>query len=71
MAAWLLAEAARVIITSFGGSTELGGGAIDMLSRKAGYTIAKADQLLGYRPQISLEEGMRLTEEWATEAGLV
>lgn len=67
----LLAELARVVITGFGGTTELGGGTIDMLSRKAGYSIAKADRLLGYRPQVDLVEGMRRTREWATEAGLL
>ncbi len=67
----LLAEAARVAITTFGGSTELGGGTIDMLSRKSSYSIAKAGKLLGYRPQVNLEEGMRRTEEWAKEAGLL
>ncbi|MBE9539729.1 MAG: NAD(P)-dependent oxidoreductase [Proteobacteria bacterium] len=67
----LLAEIARVVITTFGGTTELGGGTIDMLSRKAGYSIAKADRLLGYRPQVDLEEGMRRTQEWANEAGLL
>ena len=70
-AARMLAEIARVVITTFGGTTELGGGTIDMLSRKAGYSIAKADQLLGYRPQVSLEEGMRLSEEWAVKAKLL
>ncbi len=67
----LLAEAARIVITTFGGTTELGGGTIDMLSRKAGYSIAKAERLLGYRPQVDLEEGMRRTQEWANEAGLL
>jgi nucleoside-diphosphate-sugar epimerase len=67
----LLAEAARVLITTFGGTTELGGGTIDMLSRKAGYSIAKADRFLGYRPQVELADGMRRTEEWARDTGLI
>lgn len=70
-AARMLAEFVRVAVTTVGGTTELGGGTIDMLSRKAGYSIAKADQLLGYRPQVSLEEGMRLTQEWAVKAELL
>ena len=69
--AWLLAEAARILITTFGGTTELGSGTIDMLSRKAGYSIVKAESLLGYRPQVDLEEGMRRTQEWAMESGLI
>lgn len=70
-AARLLAEVARVVITTFGGTTELGGGTIDMLSRKAGYSIEKAERLIGYRPQIDLAEGMRRTEQWARESNLV
>jgi nucleoside-diphosphate-sugar epimerase len=67
----ILAEIVRIAVTTFGGTTELGGGTIDMLSRKAGYSIAKAGRLLGYRPEVSLEEGMRLTEEWAAKAELL
>ncbi|MBT4521350.1 MAG: NAD(P)-dependent oxidoreductase [Halieaceae bacterium] len=67
----LLAELLRFLITVFGGSTEVGGGAIDMLSRRAGYSIGKADRMLGYSPQVGLEEGMRRTEMWAREQGLV
>ena len=67
----LLAESARVMVQLFGGKTELGRGTIDMLSRKTGYAIKKAGDLLGYQPQVSLEEGMRRTEEWAREEGLV
>jgi len=70
-AARLLAEVARAVITTFGGTTELGGGTIDMLSRKAGYSIEKADRLIGYRPQIDLAEGMRCTEQWARESNLI
>ena len=67
----MLAETARVIVQLFGGKTELGRGTIDMLSRKAGYSIKKAGKLLGYQPKVSLEEGMRRTAEWARGEGLI
>jgi nucleoside-diphosphate-sugar epimerase len=70
-AAILLAECARVMVQFFGGSTELGKGTINMLSRKSGYSIEKAGRLLGYRPQVELEEGMKRTGEWVSEQGLV
>lgn len=69
--ALFLAESARVIVQLFGGKTELGRGTIDMLSRRAGYSIEKAGSLLGYRPRVSLEEGMRRTEQWANDEGLI
>ena len=35
------------------------------------YRIDKAKQLLGYKPQVSLERGMALTEEWLRYIGMV
>lgn len=67
----LLAETGRRIVQLFGGQTELGRGAIDMLSRSAGYSIEKARQQLAYVPDVSLEEGMQRTEAWAREVGYV
>jgi nucleoside-diphosphate-sugar epimerase len=67
----LLAESLGGLARLFGLQSELGRGAIDMLSRNAGYSIEQARKLLGYEPQVSLEEGMRRTQGWAVEAGLV
>jgi len=69
--ALFLAESARVLAQTFGRKTELGRGTIDMLSRKTGYSIEKAGRLLGFQPQVSLEEGMRRTELWASDKGLI
>ena len=33
------------------------------------FDITKARTVLGYQPRVSLDEGMRLTEEWLREAG--
>jgi nucleoside-diphosphate-sugar epimerase len=69
--AMLLAESSRMLLQLFGRSTELGRGTIDMLSRHAGYSIEKAAGLLAYRPQVTLEEGMDISEQWARETGLI
>jgi nucleoside-diphosphate-sugar epimerase len=37
---------------------------IDWLCRPHGYSIQKAEQQLGYRPRVSLEEGMARTAAW-------
>lgn len=66
-----LARAVGGLIRLFGGSSELGTGTIDMLSRRAGYSIEKASRLLGYQPVVGLDEGMRLTESWARDLGLL
>lgn len=66
----LLARATGGLIRLCGGTSELGSGTIDMLSRRAGYSIEKAGRLLGYQPAVGLNEGMQLTESWARDLGL-
>ena len=67
----LLAQTVGGLTRLFGGSSEMGSGAIDMLSRKAGYSIEKAVSLLGYQPTVGLDEGMQRTEQWVRAMGLV
>lgn len=67
----LLAEFAGSLTRLFGGESELGKGTMDMLARRAGYSIAKAGKMLGYEPQVDLAEGMRRSEIWARETSLI
>jgi nucleoside-diphosphate-sugar epimerase len=67
----LLAQSAGYVARFLGHQTELGRGTMDMLSRKAGYSIQKARDMLGYEPRVNLEEGMRRTREWAVTHGIV
>jgi nucleoside-diphosphate-sugar epimerase len=41
------------------------------LSRTGTYSIEKARRLIGYEPRIDLDEGMRHTEAWLHEQGLL
>jgi nucleoside-diphosphate-sugar epimerase len=43
--------------------------AVKYLTRQAHFSIEKAARELGYQPRCSLEEGMKLTEQWLREAG--
>jgi nucleoside-diphosphate-sugar epimerase len=43
--------------------------AVNWLTRPHGYSIAKAQNQLGYEPKIDLEEGMKRTEEWLRTNG--
>jgi nucleoside-diphosphate-sugar epimerase len=41
------------------------------LARRGTYSIEKARRLLGYEPAVALDEGMRRTEAWLREQGLL
>ncbi len=41
------------------------------LTRTGTYSIDKARRILGYEPEVSLEEGMRRTEAWLLSEGLI
>jgi nucleoside-diphosphate-sugar epimerase len=51
--------------------TELNETSVLYLARTGTYSIARAHELLGYEPQVDLDEGMRLTEEWLRRQGLL
>ena len=54
-----------------GRETEINATSIRYLARPGGYSIAKARRVLGYEPAIDLDEGMRRTEAWLRERGLL
>jgi nucleoside-diphosphate-sugar epimerase len=55
-----------------GQDTELSAGSVDYLAKRCGaYSIEKARRVLGYEPKVSLDEGMRRTEEWLRAEGLL
>ena len=63
-AAIVIAEVGRAVFTLLGRQTELGRGAMEMLSKKNTVSNAKAHKLLGWQPRTDLDEGMRRTEAW-------
>jgi nucleoside-diphosphate-sugar epimerase len=66
-----LAETGARIARLLGRSTELGRGSVELLGRQATYSIDKARRMLGYSPAVDLAEGMRRSEAWAREKGLL
>ena len=44
---------------------------IMQLSTKSWFSIKKAERILGWKPEISFEDGMKSTHEWAKEQGLI
>jgi nucleoside-diphosphate-sugar epimerase len=45
--------------------------AIEYLTHPGTYSIEKARRLLGWEPQVSLDDGMARTEQWLRERGLL
>lgn len=66
-----VAEAGAMLAKLAGRQTELGRGSLGLFLRRGTYSIEKARSLLGYAPRVDLAEGMRRSEAWVREAGLV
>ncbi|KRA37650.1 MULTISPECIES: NAD-dependent epimerase/dehydratase family protein [unclassified Nocardioides] len=58
---------ARVV----GRRTEASAETMHYFTRTGTYSIAKAQRLLGYSPEVDLDEGMRRTEAWLRESALI
>lgn len=46
-------------------------GGVEFIRRPHAYSIDKANHVLGYRPDISLDQGMAKTEQWLRAQGLI
>jgi nucleoside-diphosphate-sugar epimerase len=44
---------------------------LEYVTHPAGYSVARAAELLGWRPRVDLDEGMRRTERWLRAEGLL
>lgn len=54
-----------------GQQTEINPTTVRYLARTGGYSSAKARALIGYEPQVDLDEGMRRTQAWLRSEGLL
>lgn len=54
-----------------GRHTEINPATVRYLTRTGGYSSAKARALIGYAPQVDLDEGMRRTAAWLRAEGLL
>lgn len=62
--AWALGAVAEVGAWVTGGDTALSRGVVDDACRQRYVSITKARAVLGYKPRVSLEEGIRRACEW-------
>ena len=54
-----------------GAPGEVNPNSVRYLTRTGTYSIEKAARLLGFAPRVSLDEGMRRSEEWLREEGML
>ena len=66
-----IAEFGKLLFRLRGQHTELGRGVMQMLNKSRPVSNALAHELLGWWPQVDLVEGMRRTEEWLRQQGLL
>jgi nucleoside-diphosphate-sugar epimerase len=69
--AWALAESTFRAQRLFGVRSEGSGASVLQLASRAWFSIRKAGALLGWKPEVALDEGMQRSERWARERGLL
>jgi 2-alkyl-3-oxoalkanoate reductase len=67
----VLASPVEVVSRSFGRAPPVSPRALEYVTRKGTFSIAKAAEVLGWSPQVSLDDGMARTRVWLEEVGLV
>jgi 2-alkyl-3-oxoalkanoate reductase len=66
-----LTSGAERVLRPLGVPPPLSARSLEHLTRRGTYSIAKAGQLLGWRPAVDLDEGMARTEAWLRDVGLL
>jgi nucleoside-diphosphate-sugar epimerase len=65
------AAAATKIANLTGGVNEASTATVTQLCTKSWFSIAKAERILGWKPEISFDEGIERSRLWAAEQGLI
>ncbi|MUM17038.1 NAD-dependent epimerase/dehydratase family protein [Mycobacterium sp. CBMA271] len=66
-----LARTKSAVLALSGRTTEANASSVRYLTRNGTYSIAKAQSMLGYNPQFTLDTGMQATETWLRNQGLL
>ena len=65
------ASAATKMANLTGGINEASTATVEQLSTTSWFSIAKAERILGWQPEVSLEQGMHYSRQWAEDRGLL
>ena len=66
-----ISSIASTMANLMGNLNEASPSTVMQLSTKSWFSIKKSEHILGWRPEVSFEEGMKTTHEWAKEQGLL
>ena len=66
-----ISSIASTMANLMGNLNEASPSTVMQLSTKSWFSIKKAEHILGWRPEVSFEEGMKTTHEWVKEQGLL
>jgi nucleoside-diphosphate-sugar epimerase len=69
--ALLAAAAATKIANMTGGVNEASTATVVQLCTKSWFSIAKAERVLGWKPEVEFEDGIQRAKEWAQAEGLI
>ena len=69
--ALILSIITTFVLKLFGRLNEASPATVHQLSTKSWYSIKKAQKLLGWRPETSLDNGMKVSKIWANDQGLL
>ena len=69
--AMIAATVATKLADLTGGVNEASTATVAQLATKSWFNIDKAQSILGWAPEVSFEEGMERSKQWATEQGLL
>ncbi|MDG1311607.1 MAG: NAD(P)-dependent oxidoreductase [Porticoccaceae bacterium] len=69
--ALIAAAAATKIANLTGGVNEASTATVVQLCTKSWFSIAKAEKMLGWKPEVPFDEGMQRSKAWAQEQGLI
>jgi nucleoside-diphosphate-sugar epimerase len=64
-----LARAGAAVMQRVGSDPDLNPRSVDYMLRRGTYSIAKAERMLGWRPQVALDEGLDRTVAWLRAEG--
>ena len=65
------ATAASKMAAVTGGVNEASTATVKQLSTSSWFSIAKAERILGWKPEVPLDTGMQASQEWAQSQGLI